>query len=122
MEGYIMKKILAIVAGLLFIVLPLTAFAEAPISLPMDSEPTAYKHNEEGISQYNQGLYDIALKHFEAAAAVQPTGEVYFNEALCMDKLGQKDLAAKLFTEAKNLANGNERILTSAILKTHLAQ
>lgn len=117
-----MKRVLMVLAILFFAVMPVTAFAETPMSLPLDSEPEAYEHNEEGISHFHQGQYDVALKHFEVSAAAQPTAEAKFNQALCMDKLGQQDQARKFFEEAKELADGNEKILTSVQLKSHLSQ
>ena len=44
--------------------------AEGPLKLPEDSNTEASGHNKEGISHYNQGHYDVALKHFKMASSI----------------------------------------------------
>jgi len=115
-----MKKLFLALAALFFISVPFTAFAESPLGLSADAKAEAQKHNQEGVSHYNKGHFDIALKHFEASEKIQRTGEVYFNEALVYDKLGKHGKATMHFKEAKTLANGNSKILNSEVLKAHL--
>jgi len=115
-----MKKLFLVLSALFFISAPVAAFAELPLDLSKDANVEAQKHNQEGISHYNKGHFDVALKHFEASEKIQRSGEVYFNEALAYDKLGKHGKAAMHFNEAKTLANGNSRILDSEILKAHL--
>jgi len=115
-----MKKLILVLAALFFISAPLTAFAESPLALPADAKAEAKKHNQEGISHYNQGHPDVALKHFEASEKIQRTGEVYFNEALAYNKLGKHGKATMHFKEAKTLANGNSKILDSEVMKSLL--
>lgn len=115
-----MKKLLLVLVTLFFISMPLVAFADSPLDLQADANADAKKHNEEGISHYNQGHYDVALQHFEASEKAQRTGEAYFNEALAYDKMGKHGKATMHFKEAKTLANGNSKIMDSAILKKHL--
>ena len=115
-----MKKLFLVLSALFFIAAPLTAFAESPMELPADAKAEAQKHNQEGISHYNLGHPEVALKHFEASEKIQRTGEVYFNEALVYDKLGKHGKATMHFKEAKTLANGNSKILNSEVMKAHL--
>lgn len=115
-----MKKVFLVLTALFFISAPLTAFAEAPLDLSASAKAEAKKHNQEGISQYNQGHSGVAIKHFEASEKIQRTAEVYFNEALAYDKLGQHGKATMHFKEAKTLANGNSKILNSEVMKSHL--
>ncbi|PIR00433.1 MAG: hypothetical protein COV66_06815 [Nitrospinae bacterium CG11_big_fil_rev_8_21_14_0_20_45_15] len=115
-----MKKIILVLATLLFVSTPLFAFAEAPLSLQADANAEAQKHNEEGILHFNKGHFDVALKHFEVSEKAQRTAEVYFNEALVFDKMGKHGQATTHFKEAKTLANGNSKILDSEILNGHL--
>ena len=81
----------------------------------------ASMHNEEGISHYNQGHYDVALTHFTAAAKIDPSaGASHYNIALCLDKLGLHGDATKQFQLAKDKADGRKEILESGILNSHL--
>ena len=117
-----MKKILLFLATYMIAALPSMAFSDTPISLPMDADPLAYANNEDGITKFSKSNYEVALEQFQAAKNIQNTAEINFNLALCLAKLGQSDEAKVYFKEAKVLADGNERILTSSVLKSHLLQ
>jgi len=118
-----MKKLLYVLVAVLFVFLSAPAFAdEAALKFPMreGSSAGAHKHNEEGISHYNQGHYDVALKHFAMASSMDPSvGESHYNEALCLDKLGRHGDATNHFYAARKHANGNQAILSSGILNAH---
>ena len=93
---------------------------EGPLNLPAESDPEAKTHNDEGILHYKEGHFDIALKHFREAGKIQSEiGEIHFNEALALDKLGDHGDAAKHFKVAEENANGNTLILESKILLAH---
>lgn len=115
-----MKKLFLVLSALLFIVTPLTAFAESALSLPTDAKAEAQQHNQEGVSHYNKGHFDVAVKHFEASEEIQRTGEAYYNAGLAYYKLGKHGKATMHFKEAVTLANGNSKILDSEVLKSHL--
>jgi Flp pilus assembly protein TadD len=84
------------------------------------SSADAHKHNEEGISHYNQGHYDVALKYFQMASSIASgVGEAHYNEALCLDKLGRHGDATNHFYAASENSRGNEAILKSDILNAH---
>jgi tetratricopeptide (TPR) repeat protein len=118
-----MKKLLLILLVLIFTYLPIPAFADqGPLKLPMrvDSNSSAHNHNKEGISHYNQGHYDVALKHFRNASKIDSSvGESHYNEALCLDKLGKHGEATNHFYAARKYAKGNSLILGSKILNAH---
>ena len=98
----------------------MASLPEGPLNLPVESDPEANTHNEEGISHYKEGHFDIALKHFREAGKIQSEiGEIHFNEALALDKLGDHGDAAKHFKVAEENANGNTLILESKILLAH---
>ncbi len=98
----------------------MVSLPEGPLNLPAESDPEANTHNEEGISHYKEGHFDIALKHFREAGKIQSEiGEIHFNEALALDKLGDHGDAAKHFKVAEENANGNTLILESKILLAH---
>ena len=107
----------------MFMCLSLPAFAdEGPLkfSKSKGSSTSAHKHNEEGISHYNQGHYDVALKHFQMASKIDTSiGESHYNEALCLDKLGKHGDATNHFYAARKYAKGNSAILGSKILNAH---
>ena len=116
-----MKK-LSFVLALLFIAsLSTMAFAADPaLHFPSGANADANKHNEEGISHYNQGHFDVALKHFQMASKVDSSvGESHYNEALCLDKLGKHGEATNHFYAARKYAKGNSAILGSKILNAH---
>jgi len=118
-----MKTFSFILFVLVFMCLSLPAFSdEGPLKFPTSksSNAIAYKHNEEGISHYNQGHYDVALKHFQMASKVDTSmGESHYNEALCLDKLGKHGDATNHFYAARKYAKGNSDILGSKILNAH---
>jgi Tfp pilus assembly protein PilF len=118
-----MKKFSFILSVLIFTCLSLPAFAdEGPLKFPRSegSNTSAHKHNEEGISHYNQGHYDVALKHFQMASKIDASmGESHYNEALCLDKLGKHGDATNHFYAARKYAKGNSAILGSKILNAH---
>ena len=98
----------------------MASLPEGPLNLPAESNPEANTHNDEGILHYKEGHFDIALKHFREAGKIQSEiGEIHFNEALALDKLGDHGDAAKHFKVAEENANGNTLILESKILLAH---
>ena len=99
----------------------MVSLPEGPLALPAGSNPEANKHNDEGISHYKEGHYDVALKHFREAGKIQSEpGEIHFNEALALDKLGDHGSATEHFKVAQQNANGNVLILESKILLAHV--
>ncbi len=118
-----MKKLHSVLLALIFMFFSVPVFAdEAALKFPMreGSNAEANKHNEEGISHYNQGHYDVALKHFQMASSIDSSvGEAHFNEALCLDKLGRHGDATNHFYAARKYAHGNPAILESGILNAH---
>jgi Flp pilus assembly protein TadD len=117
-----MKKLLVVLLALTFFLVPLTAIAgEGPMKLPAGANADANKHNEEGIMHWGEGHYDVALKHFQAASKIDHSlGEIHFNEAICLDKLGDHKAATMHFKAAKKNAHGNASILNSGILNGHI--
>ena len=119
-----MKKVIFSFVTICLLTISMTAFGDEPALRFPDrdgSSEEAHKHNLEGINHYNQGHYDVALKHFKTASKIDPTaGEAHYNEALCLDKLGQHGEAAMHFKAAQKNARGNKKILDSGILKAHL--
>ena len=95
--------------------------AEGPLKLPEGSNSEASGHNDEGILHYKEGHYDVALKHFQQASTVDSSlGEVHYNEAISLDKLGKHGEATKHFKISQEKANGNKAILESKILLSHV--
>jgi Flp pilus assembly protein TadD len=116
-----MKKI-SFVSALLFIAsISTLAFASDPaLKFPSGANTDANKHNEEGITHYNQGHFDVALKHFQIASKIDPSlGESHYNEALSLDALDRHGDATNHFYVARKHANGNAAILKSGILNAH---
>jgi Flp pilus assembly protein TadD len=115
-------KELSFVLSLLFITsLSTLAFASDPaLTFPRGANADANKHNKEGISHYNQGHFDVALKHFQMASKIDPSvGESHYNEALSLDALDRHGDATNHFYAARKHAKGNAAILKSGILNAH---
>jgi tetratricopeptide (TPR) repeat protein len=99
----------------------MVSLPEGPLTLAAESDAEANTHNEEGILHYKEGHFDIALKHFrEAGKAQSEVGEIHFNEALALDKLGDHGSASEHFKMAQANAKGNTLILESKILLAHI--
>ena len=93
---------------------------EGPLVLPEGSDPEANTHNGEGILHYKEGHFDVALGHFREAEKIKSgIGEIHFNVALALDKLGDHGDAAEHFKVAQDNANGNALILESKVLLAH---
>ena len=118
----IMKIFILIFAAICLLGFPVSSLAgEGPMELPAGSNADADKHNKEGIAHWGEGHYDVALKHFQAAAKADSSlGEVHFNEAICLDKMGKHGDATMHFKAAQKNAHGNKAILESKILNAHI--
>ncbi|OGW29212.1 MAG: hypothetical protein A3K09_07525 [Nitrospinae bacterium RIFCSPLOWO2_12_FULL_47_7] len=116
-----MKKFLVLFIAVMVFALPLSAFADdSPLALPAGANPEAVKHNNEGIEHFKAGHFDVALQHFEGSAKAESKwGEIHFNEALALDKLGKHADASMHFKSAQKMAGGNKAILESPILIAH---
>ncbi|KMP11342.1 hypothetical protein UR09_03570 [Candidatus Nitromaritima sp. SCGC AAA799-A02] len=117
-----MKKILTILVVFALCMVPVSALAgEGPLSLPKGANAEANMHNEEGIKHWGKGHWDVALGHFQEASKIDSSlGEVHFNEAICLDKLGKHGDATMHFKAAFKRAGGNDKILKSDILHGHI--
>ena len=116
-----MKKLSFIFALFSIVSVFSVVFAADPaLKFPSGSNAEANKHNEEGISHYNQGHFDVALKYFQMASKIDPSiGESYYNEALSLDAIDRHGEATNHFYVARKYANGNPAILKSGILNSH---
>ena len=116
-----MKKLSFFFALLSLVSVSSVAFAADPaLKFPSSANAEANKHNEEGISHYNQGHFDVALKHFQMASKIAPSiGESHYNEALSLDAIDRHGEATNHFYAARKHANGNPAILKSGILNAH---
>ncbi len=116
-----MRKVVSILIAAVFFSIPVIAFAEGPMTLPDGASKEAKMHNQAGIKHYGMGHFDVALGHFQESAAIDASnGEIHFNEAISLDKLGKHGDATKHFGVARKKAGGNKAILESKILNAHL--
>ena len=91
---------------------------EPSLTLLVGAEPSAKMRNDFGIEHYNAGRYWDAVLQFNQANFADPTsGEIHFNLALAYFQEGKKEKAIKNFRQARKLAQGNRKILESAIIK-----
>src|SRR6266487_8344 len=80
----------------------------------------AEAHVKEGIEHYDQGHYDVALKHFTSAVKDDPeSAEAHYDAALALDKSGDHAAATEHFKKAAELGKNNPEIANSGILKAH---
>ena len=77
--------------------------------------------NDEGVSHYKQGHWDVATDWFKKAVKADPNlAEAHYNLALSLDKMGKHEDATAAFKKAAELAPANPAIKDSLILKKHL--
>jgi Flp pilus assembly protein TadD len=77
--------------------------------------------NDEGVSHYKQGHWDVATDSFKKAVKADPNlAEAHYNLALALDKMGKHDEATAAFKKAIELAPTNPAIKDSTILKKHV--
>jgi Flp pilus assembly protein TadD len=77
--------------------------------------------NDEGVSHYKQGHWDVATDWFQKAVKADPNlAEAHYNLALALDKMGKHDEATAAFKKAIELAPMNPAIKDSATLKKHV--
>lgn len=56
---------------------------------PSGAKPAAARHHDAGIQAYNQGQWDSAKQHFEAAINVSPMlAEAHYNLGMVLYKMG----------------------------------
>ena len=92
-----------------------------PLATPPGADPSAAKHNAEGIEHYNLGHWDVAKEHFEAAVNADPKlAEAHYNLALAFHKLGAHAEATAHFKEAAELAPSNTAITDSSAYWSHV--
>ncbi len=95
------------------------AAPDAALSAPASS--AARMDNDEGVSHYQQGHWDVAMEHFRKAEAADPNAAVvHYNIALTLDKMGKHEEATASFKKALELAPNDPAIKDSDILKKHV--
>ncbi|CCQ90413.1 exported hypothetical protein [Nitrospina gracilis 3/211] len=98
---------------------------EGPLPLPSNNfgkiPEDVRLHNEKGIDTFLTRKFRDALDHFEMAAQLDPdNGILLYNEAITLVKLDRHREATLRFEQAKEHARGNQLILNSPVLQTHL--
>lgn len=92
---------------------------DAALSAPAASP--ARMDNDEGVSHYQQGHWDVALAQFRKAEVADPgSAVVQYNIALTLDKMGKHEEATAAFKKALDLAPADSPIRESEILKKHV--
>jgi Flp pilus assembly protein TadD len=78
---------------------------------PAGANTAAVQHNDEGILAYQQGQWDSAKQHFEAAVAASPElAEAHYNLGMTLYRLNAMRAGDAHFIKAANLAPGNKVI------------
>ncbi|CAI2719348.1 tetratricopeptide repeat protein [Nitrospina watsonii] len=99
---------------------------EGPLPLPSNKflklSEDIRLHNNRGIDEFLTQNFRDALDHFEMAAQLDPNnGILAYNEAITLDRLNRHREATQRFQQAKDLARGNQLILNSPVLQSHLS-
>jgi Flp pilus assembly protein TadD len=97
----------------------MAAGADTALMSPASSPGRA--DNDEGVSHYKQGHWDVAADWFKKAVKADGNlAEAHYNLALSLDKMGKHEDATAAFKKAAELAPTNPAIKDSPILKKHL--
>lgn len=98
-----------------------TSAAGADTALTSPASSPGRADNDEGVSHYKQGHWDVAADWFQKAVKADPNlAEAHYNLGLTLDKMGRHDDATAAFKKAAELAPANPAIKDSSILKKHL--
>lgn len=99
-----------------------TAEASAdPVALSASEEAVGAGHNNEGVTHYEKGHWDVAQEHFKKAVGENAKlAEAHYNLALALDKLGNHGEATNHFKLALTLGPENPSIKDSGILQAHV--
>ena len=93
--------------------------SDAPLAAPASS--AARMENDEGVSHFQQGHWDVAMEHYQKAVKADPNSAVvHYNIALTLDKMGKHQDATASFKKALELAPNDPAIKDSEILKKHV--
>lgn len=96
-----------------------SAAPDAPLQAPPSSP--ARMENDEGVSHYQQGHWDVAHEHLTKAVKADPnSAAAHYNLALTLDKMGKHEDATAEFKKALELAPTDPAIKDSEILKKHV--
>lgn len=94
---------------------------DAPLLSPPSSP--ARMANDEGVSHFQQGHWDVAMEHFNKAVQADPNSAIaHYNVALTLDKMGKHDEATNEFKKALELAPTDPAIKDSEVLKKHVSK
>ena len=92
-----------------------------PEALLAEEGDAGAMENNEGVSHYQAGHWEIAQEHFQKSVAANANlAEAHYNLALTLDKLGNHGEATNHFKTALDLAPENPSITDSGILKAHV--
>ena len=81
---------------------------------PVGTNVAAVHHNDEGLLAYQQGQWESAKQHFEAAITASPElAEAHYNLGMVLYRLGALREGDAHFITAANLAPGDKIIWNS---------
>ena len=84
----------------------------------MSVNRAAAGHNEQGVTAYEQGRWQEAKEHFEAAVQASPVlAEAHYNLGMVLSKMGAEQEAYPHFMKAANLEPGNDAIMNAPPLR-----
>ena len=90
---------------------------------PEDPRERARDHFERGLRDHEQQKYASAASELRAAYALRPAAPLLFNEAVCVEKLGDDARAAALFTRyLAEAPDAHDRPAVEARIATLLAR
>ena len=112
-------------ASALLLFLSKYAGSQEPLELkPIEgSRSVGFDQNNLGIRNFKRKQFNIALKHFHIASMADPKrGEIYFNIALTLVKLGEETEAAKYFYLANKNSNNSGQLTNSQFQELYNCQ
>ena len=116
------QYLISFFAVTLLIFLSKQAGSQEPLELKAieGSHSVGFDQNNLGIRSFKRKQFNTALKHFHIASMADPKrGEIYFNIALTLVKLGEDNEATKYFYLANKHAKNNTQVTNSKFHKLY---
>src|SRR5678810_790405 len=96
--------------SLWFVVCLLVGAPFARAETPADVNERVKEIFERGQTAYERKQYEVAASEFRAAFALKPAAALIYNEAVCYDKLGDRQRSVALFRQYLQMVGADDKV------------